>query len=176
MCAFFVFDLSFDSLQKGCFLFKPINHHTFYTMKSEDIALSKYRHGDSSTRIFLDLNAGVGLAIIKRWCQMIRQFGSIKLSSPSGHPRIMRTNENIRKLKNRLCCQGRVSARKLSVELDISERSIRRILKVDLGLRPYKKIIEPALSDDQKKHSLRTGFEQVSEKKKIQKFSSPTRN
>ena len=37
------------------------------------------------------------------------------------------------------------------MNLDISERSIRRILKVDLGLRSYKKIIEPLLSDNQKK-------------------------
>ena len=36
------------------------------------------------------------------------------------------------------------------MELDISATSVRRILKNDLGLKPYRKIIEPALSDDQK--------------------------
>ena len=36
------------------------------------------------------------------------------------------------------------------MELDISERSVRRIMKKDLGLRPYKKVIEPLLSNDQK--------------------------
>ncbi len=36
------------------------------------------------------------------------------------------------------------------MELDISERSVRRIIKNDLGLYPYKKVIEPLLSDDQK--------------------------
>ena len=30
------------------------------------------------------------------------------------------------------------------------ERRIRRILKTDLGLQPYKKVIEPSLSDDHK--------------------------
>jgi hypothetical protein len=44
----------------------------------------------------------------------------------------------------------KVSARKISMELDISERSVRRIIKNDLGLYPYKKVIEPLLSDDQK--------------------------
>ena len=34
--------------------------------------------------------------------------------------------------------------------LGISATSVRRILKVDLGLKPYKKVIEPSLSDDQK--------------------------
>ena len=81
---------------------------------------------------------------------MIRRSGNIKLTSPPGRPRIVRTKENIRKVKNRLCRKKRVSARKLSMELDISDRSVRRILKNDLGLHPYKKIIEPALSDDQK--------------------------
>ena len=36
------------------------------------------------------------------------------------------------------------------MELDISERSVRRIMKKDLGLRPYKKVIKPLLSNDQK--------------------------
>ncbi|CAF1481933.1 unnamed protein product [Rotaria magnacalcarata] len=117
---------------------------------NQDIVLSKYRNGDTPTKIFRDLSGGVGLATVKRWCQMIRQYGSIKLSSPPGRPRMVRTSENIRKVKNRCRRKRRVSARKLSMELDISERSVRRILKNDLGLRPYKKIVEPALSDDQK--------------------------
>ena len=54
-------------------------------------------------------------------------------------------------MKNRLCRRRRVPARKRSAEFDISERYVRRILKVDLELRPYKQITEPTLSDDQKK-------------------------
>ena len=61
----------------------------------QDIVLSKYRDGDTPIKIFRDL---VGLATIKRWCQMILQFGSIKLSSSSDRSRIVRTNENIRKV------------------------------------------------------------------------------
>ena len=94
------------------FLFKPINHYTFYTMKSkdvQDIVFSKYRDGDTLTKIFRDLSDEVGLAIIKRCCQMICQFGSIKLPSRSGRPRIVRTNENIRKVNNRLGRKERVS-------------------------------------------------------------------
>ncbi|CAM4981834.1 unnamed protein product [Rotaria socialis] len=74
-------------------------------MKSEDlqnIVLSKYQNGDTPTKIFRDLNGGIGLRTIKRWCQMILQSGSITLSSPPGCPRLARTKGNIRKVKNRL--------------------------------------------------------------------------
>lgn len=81
---------------------------------------------------------------------MIRRTGSINLLTPPGRSRTVRTKGNIQKVKNRLRRKNGVSARKLSIELDISDRSVRRILKDNLGLRPYKKIIEPALSDDQK--------------------------
>ena len=116
-------------------------------MKSKDlqkVVLSKYQTGDNPTKIDRDLNGGIGLRRIERWCQMIRRSGSIKLScSP-------RTKGNIQKVKHRLRRKKRVSTRKLSMELDISERSVRRIMKNDLGLRPYKKVIEPLLSNDQK--------------------------
>ena len=36
------------------------------------------------------------------------------------------------------------------MELDISQKSVRRIIKNDLELRPYKIVIEPLLSNDQK--------------------------
>ena len=96
------------------------------------------------------MNGGIGLRTINRWCQMIRQSGSIKLSSSPGGSRFARTKGNIQKVKHRLRPKKRVSARKQSMELDISERSIRRIMEKDLGLRPYKKVIEPLLSNDQK--------------------------
>ncbi|CAF4301541.1 unnamed protein product [Rotaria magnacalcarata] len=122
-------------------------------MKSIDfqnIVLSKYQNGDTPTKTFHDLNGGIGLRTIRRWCQMILQSGSITLSSPPGCSRLARTKGNIRKVKNRLRRKKRVSAQKLSMELDISERSVRRMLKNDLGLHPYKKVVEPLLSDDQK--------------------------
>ena len=93
---------------------------------------------------------GISLVTVKRWCQMMRRIGSIELSGTHGGPRIVRTKENILKVKNRLRRKTGVSARKLLMELGISATSVRRILKVDLGLKPYKKVIKPSLFDDQK--------------------------
>ena len=122
-------------------------------MKSKDlqnIVLSKYQNGDVPTKICRDLNGGISLVTAKRWCQMIRRTGSIELSGTHSGPRIFRTKENILMVKNRLRRKIGASARRLSMEVGISATSVRRILRVDLGLKPYKKVIEPSLSDDQK--------------------------
>ena len=56
---------------------------------------------------------------------MIRQSGSIALSTPPDCPRFVRTKGNIRKVKYDLRRKKRVSARKRSMELGISDRSVR---------------------------------------------------
>ena len=43
-----------------------------------------------------------------------------------------------------------MTSRKLAVELNISRTGVRRILKNDLLLRPYKKIVEPLLTGEHK--------------------------
>ena len=122
----------------------------------QNVVLSKYQNGDTPTKIYHDLSGAVGLRTIKQWCQMIRQTGIISLSSSPGCPHLVRTTANIKKVKDRL-----------STELDISRISVRRILKNNMGIRSYKKIIEPSLSDDQrvKRKTLQTEFEQISEKR-----------
>ena len=141
-------------------------------MKSKDlqmVELSRYHNGQTTTKIHRHLNSGIGLKTIKRWCQMIRHSGSIKLSSSLGNPRFATTKGNIQKVKHRLHRKKRVSAQKLSMDLRISERSVLRTMKNDLGLRPYKKVIESLLSNDQKikwkNCNSQIGFEQIFEKK-----------
>ena len=140
-------------------------------MKSKDlqnIVLSKYQNSDAPTKICRDLNGGISLAAVKRWCQMIRRTGSIELSGTHGGPRIVRTKENVLKVYNCLRRKTGVSTRKLSMELGISATIVRRILKIDLGLKPYKKVIEPSLSDDQKikRKNLQIEFKTIFEKRK----------
>ena len=48
-----------------------------------------------------------------------------------------------------------MSVRKLAGELDISNGSVARILKQDLGYRSYKKRVQPALTDFEKSKTMK---------------------
>ena len=115
----------------------------------QKIVLSKCQNSNTATEIY-DLNGGIGLRTIKRWCQMVCQSLSIGLSLPSGCPRFVTTKGYIPKVKYCLRRKTRVLARKLSMERSIFNRSVRQIMKDDLGLRRYKIVIELLLSNHQK--------------------------
>ena len=122
-------------------------------MKSKDLqklVLSKYEKGKGPSEIFRHLNGALCLRTVKRWRKMIRETGSIELSTSPGRSGTIRTKEPIKKVKHRVNRKKKVTSRKLAVELNISRTSVRRILKNDLLLRPYKKIVEPLLTDEHK--------------------------
>ena len=98
------------------------------------------------TSLIRHLNGAIGVRTIERWCKIIRKTDLIDLSKQSGRPCVLCSKEIIQKIKTRLKLKKRVSSRKLTKEFDISERSVRLILKGDLGLRPYQKQIELLLS------------------------------
>lgn len=121
--------------------------------KSKDlqkIVFSKRQNGEGPTKIYRDLSGGLSLKTVNRWCKMIDETGSINISNPPGCPRIIRTPGNVQKVKDRMNGKHKVSARKLSRELKISRTTIQRILKKDLKLFPYKKVVEPRLTDAHK--------------------------
>ena len=70
---------------------------------------------------------------------MVRETGTINLSHSLGRPRIITTKGIIQKVRKRMKRKKRVSVRKLAGELDISNGSVVRILKQDLGYCSYKK-------------------------------------
>lgn len=101
-------------------------------MKSKDpqkVVLSKYEAGDQPKKIFCDLNKVLSLRTIERWYKLIREIGSINLTSPPGPSRTIRTEATIQKTKKRIGRQKLTSARKLALELNISRTSIRRVRK-----------------------------------------------
>ncbi len=81
---------------------------------------------------------------------MIKENGAIQLLNSAGRPRTIRIPGMIQKVKHWMNRKKRVSIRNLSRELDISTKSVCRILKDDLGYHPYKKTMEPNLTDAQK--------------------------
>ena len=81
---------------------------------------------------------------------MINTTGSITLSSSPCCPRMVHTRATIVKVKNRLNQKKRVSTRKLAKEMNTSRRSIQRILRKDLGCKPYKETTQPKLTNLQK--------------------------
>ena len=76
---------------------------------------------------------------------------------------------NIEKVKHRLRRKKRISVRKLSMELGIYDRSGRRIMKNDLGLRPYKIVIESLFPIIKRLNgkNLQIGFEQIFKKRTL---------
>ena len=122
-------------------------------MKSKDVqklVLSKCQKGEQPKKIFGDLNGALSYRTVRRWCKMDHDTGTIDLLKPPGRPRVIRTKEMIKKIKNRFKGSKNISCRKLSLSLNISRSSMSRIIKEDLKLKSYKPVIEPLLTDDQK--------------------------
>ncbi|CAF2762515.1 unnamed protein product [Rotaria sp. Silwood2] len=94
-------------------------------MKSEDlqkVVALKHQNGDYRTKIFPDLNGVLGLTTIKRWCKMIDETGFINLTTSPGPLRTIRTEDAIKKVKQKLQ-QNKISSRKLALELGMSRTS-----------------------------------------------------
>ena len=73
--------------------------------KSEDLrrlVLSKCQKGESTTKIFRDLNGSVSSRTVRWWYDMLNDMGSINLSYSSDRPRIIRAKGTIQKVKNRM--------------------------------------------------------------------------
>lgn len=122
-------------------------------MKDKDLQrIVKIKHdkGLGPIKIFRDLEGVVSLPTINRWIKSIKVIGDIDLKKSPGRPRKVRTKNAIKFIKNRLKSKKRLSSNKFAKELNISQRSVRRILHEDLGCSAYKIRKEPAIKDDQK--------------------------
>ena len=117
---------------------------------TQKVVLSKYHNGDTSTKIHRDINGRIGFTTIKRWWQMIRHFALHQIVKSIRWSTFRKNKGKYSQGKITFTPKERVSARKLSMDLWISERSVRRIMKNDLERRSYKKVIEPLLFNDQK--------------------------
>lgn len=122
-------------------------------MKSKEIqnlVFSKFQKREQPKKIFDDLNGTVELRTIERWCKLFRETGSVDLKRPPGRPRTIRTKATIQKVKRKMNRKIPLSAAKLAVEMNLSETTVRRVLKEDLNLKPYKMTVQPSLTDQHK--------------------------
>lgn len=85
---------------------------------------------------------------ILRWVQSFRSVGTVMNKRPPGTHRAVRTPENVERVRQAILRSPGRSARRHSSELNISDRSVRRILHNDLGFHPYKMAMVQQLNPD----------------------------
>ena len=81
----------------------------------------------------------VSRATIYSWIKSINTSSTIDLKSPTDRPRIIRTENLIQKVKQRFSRKKRVSSLILAKEMNVSRTAMRRLIREDLGLKPYGK-------------------------------------
>ncbi|CAM4936437.1 unnamed protein product [Rotaria socialis] len=86
---------------------------------------------------------------VYRTISLLRDTGSIQDRPRSGRPRTCRSKERITRIREKIRRNPARSARKLAIGEHIDNRSMRRILQIDLGLKPYKKRKLHELSEKQ---------------------------
>ena len=75
---------------------------------------------------------------IRRWVTSLRSTGKLTNKKPPGPRGSARTQENVDRVRQAIQRSPGRSAWKHASELRLSDRTVRRILHVDLGLHPYK--------------------------------------
>lgn len=79
------------------------------------------------------------------WVKNFRETGSV-VKKRGGRPRSARTPENINAVRQSVLQSPQRSARKHAAALLMSDRSVRRILHMDLHFHPYKMVVVQELS------------------------------
>lgn len=97
----------------------------------------------------------IGRRLVYRTIQRIKETGSANDRKRSGRPRSIRTKERKNRVREKIRRIPRRSARKLAKGEKISDRSMRRLLNIDLGLKPYKRIRRHGLKDVQKQERVK---------------------
>ncbi|KIH64441.1 hypothetical protein ANCDUO_05252 [Ancylostoma duodenale] len=114
-----------------------------------------YRSGMKPLQIFKELKSiGVSQSQVYRTIKRYLENGSSKKRHGGDRRRTARIAANIGRLRKRLRRNPRQSSRKLSKSTGISRSTVMRIVKEDLGLRPFKLQKVQELSSAQKGNRL----------------------
>lgn len=93
----------------------------------------------------------VNKVFVYRTIKRYNDTGSIAKRYNGGPKRVARSPEMVRKVKKRIDRNPKQTAQSLAKDLQISSSSVRRILKIDLQLKPYKIQMVQDLTPAQKK-------------------------
>ena len=128
-------------------------------MKSEDlkrtVEKTKYENCDEPAKNYRAFARVLSLQIIKLWIKMVRNTGSINLSSPFGSPRTTLTKTSIWKTNHRQHPKP-ISIRRLAAEINVSKSSIRQSSRKDICCFPCKKMEQSKLKNLQNGYSIIT--------------------
>jgi len=84
---------------------------------------------------------------IKEWVQNFQENVSALKRNTRGRIPMVRTPENVDKVRMAIVKSSRCSVRRHSTAIGLSDRSVQRILHKDLNFHPYKTVIVQELSD-----------------------------
>lgn len=118
------------------------------TMKSDEmrnLVLSKLQKGEMPTKICRDLCGKVSLATIERWKSMHEQ-GQDVVGRRYTRPPTAATQANVKKTGS--LTRKKLSTRKIGRKIGVSKSSVHRILRGNLGLKPYKRRKIPKLTPE----------------------------
>lgn len=96
----------------------------------------------------------INKSFVSRTIARYHETGSVARRKGSGRKKTITTSKIIRKVKNRIDRNPRCSGRKIACEMKISQRSMRRILRDELHLKPLKLRKAHDLTDAQKEDRL----------------------
>ncbi len=122
---------------------------TMYDLRQ--IIVRTFQRGERQADIFRRFNPdGVSRQFISKTIKRWRETGTTDDRPRSGRPRSARTAQLVHKVRERFRRNRRRSVRKLAEKLDTPRTTVRRIVKDDIGLKPYKHQKVHGLSTAQK--------------------------
>ena len=112
---------------------------------------SDYEQGKNPNKIYFLLNKLVSRKTIYNIVTKIKNGQSLQSIKPPGRPRTKRTKKFIKNVKKKLLNnKKRKTPQQIANELDCSKELVRLTIRDDLQLKPFKKIVVPSLTEDQK--------------------------
>lgn len=117
-----------------------------------------FKNGDSATVTQRELRRRFNIGrngkvptrqTILNWVENFRLTASALPKKNSGRPRTVRTPENVERVRTAILQSPQRSARRHSVALHMSDRSVRRMLHMDLHFHPFKmQVVQQLLPRD----------------------------